>query len=178
MGWQTQAVTVLHAGNTIINPNGIFTYSLAGPGAGNLISSDVPAGITQDTYGNAIPNNSYTSYFNTGAGWTAINLASGVITWYTAASEAGPWSAISGIGFGSLGAITITPGAGGTIQLGNFATPIPIADPTITSLPTDANSGSTWVSGERAFMNTNWVGNINSNFTNIVTALRNAGIFA
>lgn len=41
--------------------------------------------------------------------------------------------------------------------------------PLSTSVPTDTNSGTTWVSGERAFMNNNWVAAIN----NISAALNN-----
>jgi hypothetical protein len=51
VGWQVVNATVLHAGNTIINPNGIFVYSGA-PAAGNLIASSAPAAGT-DQFGNA-----------------------------------------------------------------------------------------------------------------------------
>ena len=51
MGWQTEAVTVLFAGNTIINPSGIFIYSGA-PAAGNLVAAIAPASGT-DSFGNA-----------------------------------------------------------------------------------------------------------------------------
>ncbi len=51
MGWQVINATVLHAGNTIINPNGIFTYS-GPPALGNLIFSSAPAAGTDD-FGNA-----------------------------------------------------------------------------------------------------------------------------
>jgi hypothetical protein len=46
----------------------------------------------------------------------------------------------------------------------------------IATLPADGNSGTTWVSGERAFMNNNWVANINSNFGVIISALQSVGI--
>ncbi len=57
-------------------------------------------------------------------------------------------------------------------------TPLPVAgvSAAIATLPTDTNSGTTWVSGERTFMNNNWVSNINSNFSAIITALKNANI--
>ena len=50
MGWQTVAVPILLAGNTIINSSGVFTYSGA-PAAGNLIASQTPASGT-DQFGN------------------------------------------------------------------------------------------------------------------------------
>jgi len=62
--------------------------------------------------------------------------------------------------------------------LNNSGGPTPVAgvSGSILTLPPDANSGTTWVSGERAFMNNNWVANINSNFQTIITALQTAGI--
>ncbi len=51
MGWQVVNVVVLHAGNTIINPNGIFVYDGA-PAAGNLIIALAPAAGT-DQFANA-----------------------------------------------------------------------------------------------------------------------------
>jgi hypothetical protein len=54
---------------------------------------------------------------------------------------------------------------------------VPVGTPSMASLPADTNSGTTWVSGERAFMNNNWVNNVNSNFVAIVAALQAAGIF-
>jgi len=51
VGWQVVNVVVLHAGNTIINPNGIFVYDGA-PAAGNLIIALAPAAGT-DQFANA-----------------------------------------------------------------------------------------------------------------------------
>src|SRR5260370_30335990 len=48
---QVVNVVVLHAGNTIINPNGIFVYDGA-PAAGNLIIALAPAAGT-DQFANA-----------------------------------------------------------------------------------------------------------------------------
>lgn len=50
MPWQTAVTVQLQAGNTIINPNGLFTYSGA-PALGNLIFSDASPGGT-DQFGN------------------------------------------------------------------------------------------------------------------------------
>ena len=51
MGWQVVNVVVLHAGNTIINPNGIFVYD-GPPASGNLIIALAPAAST-DQFTNA-----------------------------------------------------------------------------------------------------------------------------
>lgn len=51
MGWQTFSVVQLFAGDTIINPTGLFVYS-GTPAAGNLIFSIVNAAGT-DQFGNA-----------------------------------------------------------------------------------------------------------------------------
>lgn len=51
MPWQTAVAVQLQAGNTIINPSGVFIYSSA-PAAGNLIISEAPAAGT-DQFGNA-----------------------------------------------------------------------------------------------------------------------------
>lgn len=48
--------------------------------------------------------------------------------------------------------------------------------PSIASLPGEPNSGSLWVSGERNWMNSNWVNNINANFSNLISALQSAGV--
>ena len=79
-------------------------------------------------------------------------------------------STLSGVTGGeivmSAGDISIN---GGTLPVAGISTGI-------ATLPNDTNSGSTWVSGERAFMNNNWVANINGNFSTLVGALVTAGI--
>jgi hypothetical protein len=55
------------------------------------------------------------------------------------------------------------------------------AYPLSTSVPDDSNSGTTWVSGERAFMNDNWVAAINNTaglVNYIYAVLQDAGIIA
>ena len=51
MGWQTEVIAQLLAGNTIINASGDFVYD-GTPGAGNLIIALAPAAGT-DSFGNA-----------------------------------------------------------------------------------------------------------------------------
>lgn len=82
MGWQTQVVPQLQAGDTVINTAGIFTYS-ASPAAGNLILSSAPAAGT-DPYGNQYLEGA-TTY---GAG-TATQLDNGQLSLYTGSLAAG-----------------------------------------------------------------------------------------
>lgn len=174
MPWSQNVAVVLQAGNTIINPSGMFSYSPS-PGAGNLVSSvGVPSTVTADQFGNALQPG-ITNYFNTGSFWVALSIFDGALTWYEAASEAGPWTLESSIGFtfsGGLGGLVLSCPLGIS---GSFT--LPITGPSTTSLPNDTNSGSTWVSGERAFMNNNWVTNINSNEANIIAQLFAANVF-
>jgi hypothetical protein len=82
MGWQTQVVPQLQAGDTIINSSGTFVYS-ATPAAGNLASSVAPAtGV--DSFGNNYLDG-VTSY---GAS-IATQLVDGTITLYTGSLAAG-----------------------------------------------------------------------------------------
>lgn len=90
MGWQTEVAIQLQAGNTIINPNGAFTYSPS-PGAGNLVSS-ITSGAATDNFGNAIPAEGTFNYFGSGASWFAVGFTSGTVAWYHATSQAGPYT--------------------------------------------------------------------------------------
>lgn len=82
-------------------------------------------------------------------------------------------STASGVSGGEVGII-----AGKTILNSSASSPIPVPNVSllISSLPNDTNSGSTWVTGERAFMNNNWVALINQNTNAIISALQQAGI--
>jgi hypothetical protein len=71
MGWQTQIAVQIQAGNTIINPDGIFTYS-GTPAAGNLIFSSASAAGT-DSFGNAYDEGA-TAYITTGGSTFALQL--------------------------------------------------------------------------------------------------------
>lgn len=175
MPWSQNVAVVLQAGNTIINPSGMFSYSPS-PAAGNLVTSvGVPATVTADQFGNSVLPG-ITNYFNAGSFWVALNVFAGQLSWYEAASETGSWTEEASIGFSFSnltggGLIFQAPaGISGSVTF-------PITVPSVTSLPSDTNSGSTWVSGERAFMNNNWVNNVNSNEANIITQLVLAGIF-
>jgi hypothetical protein len=199
MGWQTVNAVVLHAGNTIINPNGIFTYSPS-PGAGNLIFSVAPAGTTADSFGNAVVGGAAVAYATGDTGSYAelsnavlllnvagantpgeVNMqAAGFITMGSGKVTAGDTAAnVSALSRSANGGQSVVALSSDTAQLvtGAAAIPRPVSG-SILTLPNDTNSGSTWVSGERAFMNSNWVGNVNSNFNIIVNALVAAGIFS
>lgn len=161
--------------NFIFSSAGLFLYS-GTPAAGNLIFSITPAATTADSFGNTVPNAGGTSYINDGAFWSAVNLGDGEIQWFKASAPSGAWTVESAIGFsfnnitgGGL-ILTAPAGIGGSVSIPQFT-------PSILNLPNDPNSGTTWVSGERAFMNNNWVANVNSNFNAIVSALQAAGIF-
>jgi hypothetical protein len=71
MGWQTQVAVQLQAGNTIINPDGMFTYS-GTPAAGNLIFSSAPAAGT-DSFGNVYVEGA-AAYITTGGSTFALQL--------------------------------------------------------------------------------------------------------
>lgn len=149
--------------------DGIFLYSPS-IGPNNLVAS-FTAAPGFDASGNEFLGGS-TSYGFSSPSYYAIQQVGLGIFYASASSQAGPWSY-----FGSLQVNTVTPGdllltfngIVGTIN-------VPQGAPSITTLPADGNSGSTWVSGERAFMNNNWVTPINNNFAAIVAALTAAGI--
>lgn len=61
MGWQTEVVIQLLAGNTIINPNGMFVYS-GTPATGNLLFTIAPASTTQDGFGNTVVGGGAVAY--------------------------------------------------------------------------------------------------------------------
>ena len=53
---------------------------------------------------------------------------------------------------------------------------VPQGIPGLYTIPQEPYSGTGWVSGERAWMNSNWVDEINYNFSQIMSCLYNAGI--
>jgi hypothetical protein len=174
MPWSANVAVQLQAGNTIINQTGSFSYAPT-PAAGNLVSSTGLTADAVDQFGNQALAGS-TDYHNAGSFWVALNIFDGAVNWYEGSSEAGPWTLETSLGFTfnnvTGGGLVITAPAGIS-----GAVTFPVAQPSVTSLPSDTNSGSTWVSGERAFMNNNWVGNVNSNESNIITQLVLAGVF-
>jgi hypothetical protein len=110
MGWQTQVAVQLQAGNTIINPDGSFTYSTAGPGAGTLIATVTPAAGV-DSFGNNYLE-SVTSY---GPG-NATQIDQGQINLYTGSLAAG-WTSQANITI--TGSVIELITAGGVITSNN-----------------------------------------------------------
>ena len=82
MGWQTQSVVQLFAGNTVINPNGIFVYNGV-PGPGNQPIATITT-KTSDPFGNPVQTG-ITSYGNANL-WA--QLLSGILTLNTIAGQA------------------------------------------------------------------------------------------
>lgn len=187
MPWSVIATTVLIAGNSIINPDGMFVYSASGPGAGNLVFSIANAGVTADSYGNTVIGGGAAAY-GTGSnvGYLAsASLQFGVNSGDIANSRAGK---IDMSGSGTLRILSGLQSALDTegevdilsnLATGGFGNRFQVQCSTsffngvgytaLGTAPNDTNSGSTWVSGERSFMNNNWVTYMN----NINTALVN-----
>ena len=229
MGWSTEAVVQLIAGDTIINATGEFIYSST-PANGNLIISLAPSSGT-DQFGNpylkgiTVGKSTDAAQVNiipvTAGGAAEItfplnlitvsntpNIAGGVSGFVGNLIMSGPASSTAGIKDWVQMAMFANSGAGSpahvefryinnaqspsiaaqyngsTFQIQNLAIggaqalPLTNVASQIVSLPSDTNTGSTWVSGERAFMNNSWVSNINLNFATIITALENAGIIS
>jgi hypothetical protein len=226
MGWQTESVVQLIAGNTIINASGDFIYD-GSPAAGNLMIALAPAAGT-DSFGNAyikgiqVGKNTDTAQIDLvpGSGGAAArinfvtpsvsvsntpNMAGGLSGGTPELLMSGPGGTVAGrrdwvqilmqanTGSAEAACAFIYVDTSGTPQTAGFyngatwqianlaigghqALPLSGVVSQIQSLPNDSNSGSTWVSGERAFMNNNWVANVNFNFAVITTALQNAGI--
>ena len=107
MGWQVVNAVVLHAGNTIINPDGTFVYSTAGPGAGNLIASIADVAGT-DSFGNHYTDG-HGTYDNVNG--LATSLSAGLVQFYTG-SLAGGWTAGATVATDPSGDILLTPKAG------------------------------------------------------------------
>lgn len=157
----------------VINSAGIFFYS--GTAAlGNLVASvsNNPNNST-DPFGNAYLTGVGSYIFGSGI-QSGVQLNGGSLNFYFASSEAGPYTFGGGLGLSIDGLNALFMDFPGGFE-GTLNLPQPL--PTITTLPDDTNSGTTWVSGERAFMNNNWVTPVNNNFAAIQAALATAGIF-
>lgn len=104
-----------------IDSTGAFFYTST-PAAGNLAFSITPPGTTADRFGNAIPSDGAVAYlFLSGPGvWSANSIGDGVVSWFTAATQAGPWSGQAGVGFSwnniSGGGVTVTAVAGFSVS--------------------------------------------------------------
>jgi hypothetical protein len=160
----------------ITNASGSFYYSST-PAAGNLIASIASADGT-DSFGNAYLAG-VTSYV-VSSNVFASNLLSGNVAFWAASTFSGPFTQFGNIGFsfaGSTGHVSIQSTDGISADFNGTDLVIPQSlSGSIQTLPPDNNSGTGWVSGERAFMNNNWVTPINDNFAAIVSALEAAGI--
>lgn len=106
-----QATAGLIEGPEIVGSDAFFYSSKT---LGGLVQSITGADGT-DAYGNAYIAGTAT-YANNGTFWSAVVVDNGVVTWYKATSEAGPWTSEAGIGFSwnSLtgGGLTFTGAAG------------------------------------------------------------------
>lgn len=95
MGWQTEVAEILIAGNTtIINSQGEFKYS--GTPAINKLYSSSTNSTGVDPYGNAYLKGD-TTYILILGNWYACNVDGITIQFYTATTEAGPWTAVGNI---------------------------------------------------------------------------------
>ena len=189
MPWSTIAAVQVIAGNTIINPNGLFMYNSSGPGAGNLIFSIANLGVSADAFGNAVQGGGAAAYGTTpqlaflSTASLQFQVNSGDINSGFAAEIAAASSGVlvlssgqqSGLDANAQAFLTSSSASGiGRTQFSTNATQnifnlTTWADPG--SVPTDNNSGTTWVAGERAFMNNNWVAYMNSVRTQLTTML-------
>ncbi len=128
-------------------------YSAAGPGAGNLLLSLSPAGGTD--YGNInTVLNGMVSYANVGGTFYAAQVTGQQVVFYTAPSEAGPWTLQTGIRFnlatgmlelGAVGAPTIEIADGNTAVAHRSSVPFDsyAGNAFNTYTPTVANDGTT-----------------------------------
>lgn len=153
MGWQTTIAVQLQAGNTIINPNGSFTYSSA-PAAGNLIASTAPASGT-DSFGNHYLQGvaAYGATF-------AASLNGGFMTLYTG-SLSGGWSAGAEIETSASGDILLIPSTGRQVTTSNNTL--------------DDGSGNMTVAGTLSVGGSTNTGACNSNLFGLTTSGASAG---
>jgi hypothetical protein len=162
----------------IINSAGIFIYS-GTPAFGNLIIS-IASSIGSDSFGN--PYDADLVVYGPGASY--VQIADGVINFQATASQSSPaqieTASIAGLLELSSGTVTgadspalidlLSASANG----GQSAVDLSSSDlvqigaglPTGYPVSLDPNSGSTWVSGERAFINT-WPTCLNSLIANL-----------
>lgn len=177
MPWSANVAVQLQAGNTIINPNGMFVYSASGPGAGNLVFSVANDGVTADQFSNTVIGGGACAYSGAAAAFLGqaslqLQTTAGAIAGGFAGQvfeningqlmlASGGTSALDTQGTAILGSSAV--GSGKTrfdafVQRASFNNSGYTNQGTA---PNDTNSGSTWVSGERAFMNNNWVAYMN-----------------
>lgn len=134
MGWQTESVVQLIAGNTIINPSGSFTYSSA-PATGNLIATVAPAAGV-DSFGNNYIQG-IASYGST----IATQLGSGFIQFYVG-SLAGGWSLVATIATDAFGDIVLSQASGHEVLTRNNTLDDGAGGMAVTSLTVNGSSST------------------------------------
>lgn len=112
MPWSTNVAVQLRAGNTIINPNGVFTYS-GTPAFGNLIETQTAAAGT-DSFGNA-----YLAGTTVYTATLAAQLSVAQINWYSAPGPGGPWTVGAQITSNVVGGSNILLSAANQTVIGN-----------------------------------------------------------
>jgi hypothetical protein len=89
---------VFEAGNTLITPQGILTYSALPPALGGLVSSAGVAAAFTDNAGNAVLKGD-SSYDNSIPGFSlATSQQSGTFFIFSAAGPGGPWTQLAKMG--------------------------------------------------------------------------------
>lgn len=115
---------------------GIFTY-MGAPAAGTLIMTDgLSPDTTEDGFGNeTLPGTS--NYFDTGLGFiTAVSMFSGIVAWYQAPTEAGPYVLAASVGFqfsGSQGGLLLGDTGLGVKLNSTAPSATPVATPSATA---------------------------------------------
>jgi len=164
---------------------------IEGPGQGGWVYNGTPAfGNLIETFGIETADtdskgNAYlagdTTYSDDAGTFIASQNNGGAFLYYVSpAGAGGPYTPVAALGFeftGTTGHVNIqsTDGISASFNGTDFVIP-QVLSAVIQTLPDDTNSGSSWVSGERAFMNNNWVAPINNNFAAIVAALQSMGV--
>lgn len=102
-------------GGQIISGTALY-YSTSPPAAGKLVAS-VSAASGTDSVGNAYIGPGVFNYVDTGGGqFNAVGIQNGTLTFYTAATEAGPWTAQANIDIGTtVGDMLIQSGGVGSV---------------------------------------------------------------
>ena len=138
--WTNQLQNLIILSAATSGFSGFFAYSPA-PGAGKLVVSNSVQALT-DPFGNKIVPG-LTSYVNDGGTWVATALTGGSfgsgISFFTATSEAGPWTLQAtidyapidnGIAIGATNLVFNTT----TTQLTNLGAAIPVSSAGITTV--------------------------------------------
>jgi hypothetical protein len=121
MPWQSVSAIILHAGNTIINPDGMFVYD-GPPAAGNLIMSvNGTVGGGTDPYGNNFVFG-LGVYDNAGGFFT--QYGAGFVTFGTGSLAAG-WTANTSFQNDAAGNLYLNTAGGGSVFVNGVALTVP-----------------------------------------------------